>query len=342
MYGVTEDTVARDDLEYYHLTPKQRLEQTKKIMNFTGVKEIYILNIDHRLEYYLYVDETIFSHGDFLRYLADYTSKPLDEVILETSAKFNEDVIRQVYELLGGFLEYSFDEHTIYIYIAKELCHEKTLLFCTEILRHLFKSAFEFASKTKLDPKLHDLMRESVSQAIAQLCDHYDSFADKQLVFIGKNKELLEVDILFNHVDYGSLTLVTPNYPMRKALEKDMQLSQQTDVPMQKNLHVVDSTQMAYFLAQADVVVILTGFNEAHGLGTEELLAVGQTPKKQYVLDSENTQLGDILLSKTGSEKLPLKNQTEVPFAEKEAARNYLDEQLDLLVEQQMNELLMG
>ena len=52
MYGVTEDTEARDDLEYYHLTPKQRLEQTKKIMNFTGVKEIYILNIDHRLEYY--------------------------------------------------------------------------------------------------------------------------------------------------------------------------------------------------------------------------------------------------------------------------------------------------
>src|SRR5699024_8024164 len=97
MYGVNKETIMKEDVDKYRLFGDQKQIQMNDISQFDGVEEIIVLTNDFRNEYYLYVNETIFSHGDFLRYIADKTDKTLQEIILETYSKFNEDVLHHLY-----------------------------------------------------------------------------------------------------------------------------------------------------------------------------------------------------------------------------------------------------
>ena len=99
MYGVNKETIMKEDVNKYRLFGEQKKIQMNDIKKIDGVEEIIILTNDFRNEYYLYVDETVFSHGDFLRYIAEKTDKDLQEIILETYSKFNEDVLRHLYEI---------------------------------------------------------------------------------------------------------------------------------------------------------------------------------------------------------------------------------------------------
>ena len=67
MYGVNKETVIKEDAIKYRLHKEKKISQVHEISQFIGVEELIILTNDFRNEYYLYVDETVFSHGEFLR-----------------------------------------------------------------------------------------------------------------------------------------------------------------------------------------------------------------------------------------------------------------------------------
>lgn len=78
MYGVNQETVSIDDLDKYKLDKTTQIQHLKDIRSFSGVEEVVLLSTPARNEYYLHVDETQFKHGDLLRYLAQFTNKPLN------------------------------------------------------------------------------------------------------------------------------------------------------------------------------------------------------------------------------------------------------------------------
>ena len=73
MYGVNQETVMKEDIHKYLLNDEEKEIQMNDISQLEGVDEIIILSDDFRNEYFLYVDEEIFSHGEFLRYIANKT-----------------------------------------------------------------------------------------------------------------------------------------------------------------------------------------------------------------------------------------------------------------------------
>src|SRR5690625_3643600 len=145
MYGVNKETIMKEDVDKYRLFGDQKQIQMNDISQFDGVEEIIVITNDFRNEYYLYVNETIFSHGDFLRYIADKTDKTLQEIILETYSKFNEDVLRHLYEISSGYLSEpvgSFDS----LESVEIAVHYVELLYtCGHILQNLFHEEFLFS-----------------------------------------------------------------------------------------------------------------------------------------------------------------------------------------------------
>ena len=64
MYGVNRDSVSVDEIYKYSLNDDMRKKHLKEIKLFNGVKEVVLLVTENRNEYYLFVDETEFKHGD--------------------------------------------------------------------------------------------------------------------------------------------------------------------------------------------------------------------------------------------------------------------------------------
>lgn len=332
MYGITEETVSKEEFDSYRLTPEEKQEQIDNFLSFEGVKEAYIFNMRHRMEYYLYVDETRFSHGDFLRYLAEYTSKPLDDIILETTSKFNEDVIRHLFELAGGFLEFSEDDYHLRS-LLKLLVDEARYFRNSEMLKSLFEQAVDFAVESKKNARLQPLIRDIIPKAIVLLKEYLDSLNGLSVSIVGSNQQLLDAIVLLETPHLKNLTLI----PNKDDFDE---LSQSEDLP--HNVEVKKLSESGYRIAEADIIFIL---NDLDGEAMDEeivteLLAVRQTPKKQYVIDKKNTTLGDFLQEKNGVHKLSLRTYEDFSFEEKEEAQQYLDEVLDLKFELIMNKYL--
>lgn len=333
MYGITEETVSKEDFESYRLTPEEKKEQINEFLSFAGVEEAYIFNMPHRMEYYLYVDETSFSHGEFLRYLADYTSKPLDDIILETTSKFNEDVIRHLFELVGGFLEFSEDEYQLR-YLIKTLVDESKDFNSSEMLKELFEQSTTFAIDSKKNSKLQPLIRDIIPRAVAALKEYFYSLNGLSICFVGTNQQLSEAILLLKTSSIHTLTLI-PN-------QKDYdELIQNEDI--QHHVKIKSLTEAGYRLAEADIIFVLSDLEEElmNKEFITELLMVRQTPKKQYIIDRYDTLLGNLLQEKKGAQKISLKSYEDFTFEEKEEAQHYLDEVLDLEVERIMNKYLV-
>src|SRR5690625_1909468 len=166
MYGVNKETIMKEDVDKYRLFGDQKQIQMNDISQFDGVEEIIVLTNDFRNEYYLYVNETIFSHGDFLRYIADKTDKTLQEIILETYSKFNEDVLRHLYEISSGYLSEPVGSFNILKSVEKAICFAKKMNTSGDVLLKLFNDAIELTYNFKLNESIQPLNRSTISNYV--------------------------------------------------------------------------------------------------------------------------------------------------------------------------------
>ncbi|EXJ24159.1 Glutamyl-tRNA reductase [Alkalibacterium sp. AK22] len=292
MYGINRDTVSAEDISRYSLTEASRSRHLRDIYLFDGVMEVVLLVTDNRNEYYLYVDETEFRHGDLLRYLSDYTEKSLEEIILESYSKFNEDVVRHLLDLSSNLnvSEHQTDETVDVIDDALSAALKNHT--AKTALKALFKRAMEFSLTLCEKETLKPLMQSEVLKAVRSIKEATNK-QDTSVLVIGSDQL---TNMVLKHLlsgTLGSLSILDRTNHTQKAvtqLKSWLRIAKQSS--WNRYIQVIDSQQLLYRLAKADVIII--GPSEQHSWLSEELLQemmiMRPTAKHQLVFDFSYAQ----------------------------------------------------
>lgn len=289
MYGVNKDTVSIEDIDKYTLNERQKIRHLHDIKNFDGVKEVCILSSEVRSEYYLNVDETVFKHGDLLRYLSNFTGKPLKETILETYSKFNKDVVNHLFTIVSGMETKPKGSHTTLRPVENALnfgTKEETIGI---MIKDLFKSAIKFSRKMRLSEVMRPLYCAQPSRAIEMLQDSLGKLEDKKCVLFGNGYDVLHIAKLLLSLNVQSLTIANEDIffstKMINSLKEWIELT--VDGPILTRLHAADLLSVGYRFSNADGIILSQSFNSeclSREL-IEKVETIRQTKKKQMIVD---------------------------------------------------------
>lgn len=284
MYGVSKETVTKEEINKYKLANGQKERQMTEIIKLEGVKEIIILDNSFRNEYYLYVDESIFSHGQFLRYLSRETNKSLEEIILETYSKFNEDVLRHLYEIANGYLSSCQNDIAILIALEQSLKLAKYLKTVGDILNKLFKEVIRLVYSLKLNKEIQPLNIGQVSKCIYLLRKNLKQLKNKNYILTIEDPRLI---ILSKILLIAGAQSVTITHKDNKELEKQYGKTRNELTEAEKNnFYMADLKSLNYRLSKADAIIInLNTINILSEENQEELSEIRQTRKIQYIID---------------------------------------------------------
>ena len=293
MYGVSKETVTKEEANKYKLANGRKERQMTEILEFDGIEEIVILDSDFRNEYYLYVDELVFSHGEFLRYLSEETGKDLEEIILETYSKFNEDVLRHLYEIASGYLSTPQGCFEILLAIEKALNLAKHLDTVGKILDTLFDEAIELAYSLKLNNLLQPLNSSQASKYVYLLEKNLGSLKNKNYLLSVNDCDLI---VLSKVLLMAGAQTIAITQPTSRALEKQFEVLKNKLTDNEKNrLRIADSKSLNYRLSRADGIILnLDKINILDKKTREEVLDIRQTKKMQYLIDTSDEPIEEI------------------------------------------------
>ncbi|MFL2076670.1 Rossmann-fold NAD(P)-binding domain-containing protein [Marinilactibacillus psychrotolerans] len=289
MYGVNKDTVSIEDIDKYTLNESQKIRHLHDIKKFDGVEEVCILSSEVRSEYYLNVDETVFKHGDLLRYLSAFTGKPLKETILETYSKFNKDVVNHLFTIVSGMEAKPKGSHTTLQPVEKALdlgYKEKTIGI---MIKDLFKNAIKFSRKMRLSEIMKPLYCAQPSRAIDLLQNSLGQLDDKKCVLFGNGYDVLHIAKLLLTLNIQSLTIANEDSAdsteMIDSLREWIDLT--IDGPVSTRLHAADLLSVGYRFSNADGIVFSQSFNNEclNQELFEKVETIRQTMKKQIIVD---------------------------------------------------------
>lgn len=288
MYGVSQETVTKEEANKYKLANGRKERQMAEILEFDGIEEIVILDSEFRNEYYLYVDELIFSHGEFLRYLSVETGKNLEEIILETYSKFNEDVLRHLYEIASGYLSNPIGVFGILLSLENSLNLAKELDTAGNILNKMFKEAVQLAYSLKLNELVRPLNLSKMSRYIYSLKNKLGQLKNKNYILAADDEELIVLSETLLAAEAQSITITHCNNQELNNQYKEIK-NRLSEIDQNK-IYMADSKALNYRLSKADAVILnLDEFNILDKNNREEVAEIRQTRKIQYVIDlSEN------------------------------------------------------
>lgn len=336
MYGVSVDTTSHNDIEKYRLDTVRKRNHLGDIKKFPGVEELAILTSSNRTEYYLNVDETTFKHGDLLRYLSQFTDKPLNEIILETYSKFNEDVINHLYTLTSGML---LDSQNISDSLNDT---ENALLLAIDeatagkVLVELFNNAIEYVLTIQADSAVAPIRQGYPSELFNLLEMNLSQIEGKNIVLLGENKDILYLSKQLIFSGAQSVTISTENVNFNAHLSAN--LNDCSTIPairrVLKDIHVVGVDESTYRISASDVVVLLSETDQLtnYQSSVEEIDNIRMTKKRQVVLDLSEQRNRQIYLNHSIIDyldgiKTSYKNFTD---NEIEHASNFFEESLEV------------
>lgn len=285
MYGVNKDTVMKEDTEKYFLGNQKRQDQMIEIASFTGVEEIAILSNNFRNEYYLYVDELVFSHGDFLRYIAEETEKSLQEIILETYSKFNEDVLRHIFEVATGFISEPLGSIVALESVEEALYFSKKANTIGDVVTKMFQNAVELAFELKLEESTKPLNLTELSDYLYLLMDQMSGLEKKNYLISGSDLEVYFLTKVLLKADARSVSII-----QNDEVEAERQvtiLKEALNEADHTRVYPVTSKSLYYRLSKMDASILDTSkldlFDESI---REEVAIIRQTKKVQYLIDT--------------------------------------------------------
>ncbi len=285
MYGVNKDTVMKEDTDKYFLNNQQRQDQMIEIASFTGVEEIAVLSNDFRNEYYLYVDELIFSHGDFLRYIAEETNKSLQEIILETYSKFNEDVLRHIFEVATGFISEPLGSIAALGSVEEALCFSEKADTIGNVITQMFQNAIELAFELKLEELTKPLNLTELSDYVYSLITNINGLEKKNYLVSGSDLEVYFLTKVLLKAGARSVSII-----QNDELEAERQtaiVKQTLDEIEQTRVYHVTSKSLYYRLSKVDACIVDTSKLELFDESIrEEVAIIRQTRKVQYLIDT--------------------------------------------------------
>lgn len=338
MYGVSKETVSEEDIDRYHLNADIKKRQIMDIQEFDGVEEVIILTNDFRNEYYLYVDENEFSHGQFLRYIANETEKKLEEVILETYSKFNEDVLRHLYEISSGYLIKPLGS-----FIGIETL-ENALVFAREnkskgpILFKLFTEVIRLSYKLKLNDKIQPLNRSKIAEYLFKLKEQMGSFKNKNFIISGNDLEIYYLTKLLLFAQVQSITIIHEDDLC--AIEQYNKIKKDLTQADQLKLNYATKKSLCYRLAKSDAIIFdETSINILTNKVLEEVAILRPTRKLQHLIDL-NTSIEKIVDSDDlDIQVISVKNEKTYTEEQKNNAIVTFDEEVSNFIHDFMNYL---
>lgn len=293
MYGVNKETVMKEDVDKYRLGEEKKRIQMNDIISFDGVEELTILTNDFRNEYYLYVDETIFSHGEFLRYLAEKTEKSLQEIILETYSKFNDDVLRHLFEVSSGYLSSPIGSFDILQSVEKSIYCASKMHTNGNVLSRLFKEAIKLTYYLKLNEETQPLNKSLISKYIYLLQKNLGVLAKKNFIVSGNDFEVFYLTKVLLYAGAQSITIIQKDEDeSARQLKKIIKHLDEADV---SKVFAATSKSLHYRLSKSDAAIIDT--SEIHLLNKEtidKVSVIRQTKKIQYLIDTSEHPILDV------------------------------------------------
>lgn len=293
MYGVNKETVIKEDAIKYRLHKEKKISQVHEISQFIGVEELIILTNDFRNEYYLYVDETVFSHGEFLRYLAEQANKTLQEIILETYSKFNEDVLRHLFEVSNGYLANPIGSFKGLETVEKAIHFAKKTNTSGDVLLKLFKDAIELTYNFKLNEAVQPLNKSTISKFIYMLKNNMETLDKKNYLISGNDFEVCYLAKLL--LLAGAQTVGVIHKNEKESLRQvENVTSYMTDIESAK-VFAVTSKSFHYRISKSDAAILNTSEIDLFDEDTIDNVAIiRQTKKKQYLIDTSDKPLTEI------------------------------------------------
>ena len=293
MYGVNKETVMKEDVEKYLLTEQNKKIQMNDISKFDGVEEIAVLTDDFRNEYYLYVDETVFSHGDFLRYIAEKTNKTLQDIILETYSKFNEDVLRHLFEITSGYSSQPQGAFSILWAVEKAITLANTLHTSGPVVYKMFKKAIYLAYALKLEKTIKPLNQSLLSKYIYLLQERMNHLEKKHYLVSGDDLQVYFLTKLLIFAGAQTVTIIqTSEFESQRQFER---IKYYLDDSERTKIYPATEKSLCYRLSKADAAILNTAkiklFDEKI---LEEVTIIRQTKKVQYLVDTREEGLNDL------------------------------------------------
>ncbi|WP_423189497.1 hypothetical protein ACO1PF_00860 [Alkalibacterium sp. f15] len=289
MYGVNRDTVSYDDVHKYGLNKSMRLSHLNDISIFDGVVELALVATNNRNEYYLYIDEKTFKHGDLLRYLSRHTGKPLEEIILETYSMFNDDVTKHLFDLTSILNETSESINDL----EQALYESVTYGTVGNVLFELFNAAIDFSLSLYDKESLYPLINGEVPKAIQKIRSHFPVKKDINYLIIGNNEMITQMVKYLIRETESYLTFLERNEKSRELIKNiDNWLALTNNSAWRNHIQSVDLGQLVYRLSKADVVIIGSSIKNAwlsHEL-LEDMYEMRPTAKKQLIIDLSGAQ----------------------------------------------------
>ncbi len=275
MYGVSLETVSEQDIARYRLSAQDKANHLLDIKQFAGVEEVLLLTSEFQNEYYLYVDEAQFKHGDFLRYLANYAEKSLKEVILETYSKFADDVMKHLLAQISGQERDNYARESAFKDFAEGIVLAQASKTMGEYLRQLFQHVLAFNFKLYDHSGLNPLLTIS-DHWLKQYLKQHTSL--QNVVIMGHSYEALYRAFLVLYLTEASVIFCLSDAAQFNQLEAITQLINTTD----HRLKIADCGY-CYRLATADLILM-----DAQAISptqvSEMIEEVRQTPKQVTVI----------------------------------------------------------
>lgn len=293
MYGVNKETVMKEDTIKYFLDEQKKRTQMINISNFAGVEELAVLTTNFRNEYYLYVDEDIFSHGEFLRYLAEETDKTLQEIILETYSKFNEDVLRHIFEVASGYLTNPKGSFNVLESVEDALTFANKLDTSGEVLYKMFKTATYLAYDLKLEDVAKPLNQTQISKYIYLLKDYMGELEKKNYLISGNDIEVYYLTKLLLFAGARSISIIQKDETEAQRQYNNL-VSALNELEINK-IYPITEKSLYYRLSKVDAAIIDTDQVELlKDEIFEEVSIIRQTRKLQYLIDTAKEPTIDI------------------------------------------------
>lgn len=284
MYGVSRDTVSSDDIHKYGLDESMRLQHLTDISRFEGVSEVVLVTTDIRNEYYLYIDEQNFKHGDLLRYLSSHTGKCLEEIILETYSKFNTEVVKHLLSLTSAVNEQSESMRVL----ERALDESRIQGTIGNVLTDLFTKAIDFSLSLFDKETLHPIVSGYETRTIQSLEQYAPIKEDMDFLIIGNNESITRMAKYIIGKTSAYLTFLEKNEKSKEIadnVKKWMTLT--CSAKGNSEVQSVDLSQLVYRLSKADVVIIGPSIQNAW-LSDElldDMFEMRPTAKKQLIID---------------------------------------------------------
>ncbi len=336
MYGVNQDTVMKEDMDKYLLNEVDKKMQMADIAKFEGVSEIIILTNEFRNEYYLYVDEDIFSHGEFLRYIASKTEKTLQEVILETYSKFNEDVLRHLFELTTGYLSEPSGSFKELWTAQKTLNLAETVQTSGPVIFRLFDRAISIGYALKLVDEIKPLNQSQISQYIYLLKDSLSDLSKKNYLISGNDDQVYFLTRLLLFAGAQTVTLIQKD-EAESQLQYDRLVDFFDDSELSRIFPMTEKS-LYYRLSKTDAAILDTNrLNIFEKRIREEVAVIRQTKKVQYLIDTAEEDQVDLSFPELDFEHIDGTIHMSFNKEEQEAALASFEEELSIKIEEFMS-----